>query len=110
MDYTYILVVGFGGVRFMWKKLLTMAVLGVFLDWATTTVGLASGLCVEIHPAYSPVWALTILTSLSLLSYWAGKRCTGALRTASTIVAFSIAGCGYLAALNNAVVIMLLTH
>lgn len=110
MDYTYLLVVGFGGVRVMWKKLLAVAVLGAFLDWATTTVGLASGLCVEIHPAYSPVWALAILTSLSLLSYWAGKRCTGALSSASTVVAFAVAGCGYVAALNNAVVMMLLTH
>jgi hypothetical protein len=110
MDYTYLLLVGFGWVWVVWKKLVVVAVLGAFLDWVTTTIGLGSGLCVEIHPGYSPVWALTILTSLSLLSYWAGKRCTGALRTASTVMAFAVAGCGYVAALNNAVVIMLLTH
>ena len=110
MDHAYLLLVEFSGVWGMWKKLVVVAVLGAFLDWVTTTVGLGSGLCVEIHPGYNPVWALTILTSLSLLSYWAGKRCTGALSSASTVVAFAVAGCGYVAALNNAIVMMLLTH
>ena len=94
----------------MWRKLAAIAAAGALLDWATTFIGLGTGLCYETSQQYNPLFALILLTSLSLLSFRLGRLCGRRLRLAYTVLALAISACGYLAAINNVIVILQLPH
>ena len=90
----------------MWKRLVAIAAGGALLDWVTTFIGLSTGLCYETHPQYNPFVALILFVSLALLAFKLGQLSQHRLRFAYTVLAFAISACGYLSAINNAIVIL----